>query len=89
MPDFDNLGLPQEDEEVALGEDETLDGEQVTDDGHTSGGGSLGHDQPEKVRRDTPTRNAAAGEDMPGRNATGSSEDPVMPNDDATLKTKI
>ena len=49
----------------------------ATDDGHTAGGGSLGHDQPDKVRRDTPTRNAT------GR------EDPVMPRDDATLKTKI
>lgn len=52
--------------------------EGVTDDGHTAGGGSLGHDQPDKVRRDTPTRNA-----------TGRDDDPVMPNDDATLKTKI
>jgi hypothetical protein len=49
-----------------------------SDAGKTSGGGSLGHDQPKDVRRD-----------LPIRNATGSDEDPVMPNDDATLKTKI
>jgi hypothetical protein len=46
--------------------------------GRTSGGGSLGHDQPDDVKRDTPLRNA-----------TGSDRDPVMPADDATLKTKI
>lgn len=46
--------------------------------GRTTGGGSLGHDQPDTVKRDTPIRNA-----------TGSDRDPVMPADDATLKTKI
>jgi hypothetical protein len=46
--------------------------------GRTTGGGSLGHDQPGKVKRDTPIRNA-----------TGRDDDPVMPADDATLKTKI
>ena len=49
------------------------------DAGRTRGGGSLGHDQPEQVKRDTPLRN----------NATGSERDPVMPADDSTLKTKI
>ena len=53
--------------------------EDTRDVGRTTGGGSLGHDQPEKVKRDTPLRN----------NATGSDRDPVMPQDDATLKTKI
>jgi hypothetical protein len=53
--------------------------EHPRDAGKTAGGGSSGHDQPEKVRRDTPLRN----------NATGSEADPVMPADDATLKTKI
>ena len=48
------------------------------DAGRTGGGGSSGHDQPEPVKRETPTRNA-----------TGSEDDPVMPADDATLKTKI
>ena len=57
--------------------DSLRDGE-VTDDGHTAGGGSLGHDQPEEVVRDTPTRNA-----------TDSDADPVMPSDDSTLNTKI
>jgi hypothetical protein len=49
-----------------------------TDAGRTAGGGSSGHDQPEKVKRDTPLRNA-----------TGSEDDPVMPADDATQKIKI
>jgi hypothetical protein len=61
----------------------------VTDDGHTAGGGSLGHDQPDKVRRETPTRNATEREDAPDYNATETPADPVMPSDDATLKTKI
>lgn len=38
----------------------------------------LGHDQPATVERETPIRNA-----------TGRDDDPVMPQDDATLKTKI
>ena len=53
--------------------------ERPDDAGKTTGGGSLGHDQPEPVKRETPLRN----------NATGSDRDPVMPADDATLKTKI
>jgi hypothetical protein len=63
----------------------------VKDDGHTSGGGSLGHDQPADVRRDTPLRNAKEREAKrpSGKNATGTDADPVMPQDDATLKTKI
>jgi hypothetical protein len=58
-------------------EPESIDREPA-DAGRTSGGGSLGHDQPDKVRRD-----------LPIRNATGDEHDPVMPHDDATLKTKI
>jgi hypothetical protein len=54
-------------------------GKTKDDVGRTGGGGSLGHDQPDTVTRDTPTRN----------NATGSDQDLVMPEDDATLKTKI
>jgi hypothetical protein len=57
----------------------------ITDDGHTSGGGSLGHDQPEKVVRDTPTRNARDREET----GDGTNADPVMPSDDSTLNTKI
>ena len=49
-----------------------------TDVGRTSGGGSLGHKQPPEVEEQTNTRNN-----------TGTREDPVMPADDATLKTKI
>lgn len=59
------------------------DGQAPADDrsdaGRTSGGGSLGHVQPDDREREAPPRN----------NATGSDRDPVMPRDDATLKTKI
>ena len=55
---------------------------QPTDVGRTSGGGSLGHDQPEKVKDAADLRNVP-------HNNTGSRRDPVMPEDDATLKTKI
>jgi hypothetical protein len=65
MPDIDNFRDQPEGD--------------LDDAGRTSGGGSLGHDQPKKVKREAPPRN----------NATGSDRDPVMPQDDATLKTKI
>ncbi len=78
MPDFDNLSARKAEDDSRLTLDEqTVEGT-VTDDGHTAGGGSLGHDQPEKVQRDSPTRNATSSED-----------DPVMPSDDSTLNTKI
>ena len=54
------------------------DHDATSDAGRTSGGGSLGHDQPDDVERATGVRNA-----------TGSESDPVMPADDSTLKTKI
>ena len=54
------------------------------DAGKTSGGGSLGHDQPEDVARQTNIRNQSG-----RRGNTGRQDDPVMPADDATLKTKI
>ena len=53
-------------------------GDAPTDAGRTSGGGSLGHEQPQKVEEQTHTRNN-----------TGRRDDPVMPADDATLKTRI
>jgi hypothetical protein len=56
----------------------TKEEEDRLDVGRTTGGGSLGHDQPPDVKRSAPIRNA-----------TGSNRDPVMPEDDATLKTKI
>ena len=60
-----------------------------TDVGRTSGGGSLGHDQPRSVEAETHTRNNPGDRpDHSGMN-TGSDEDPVMPADDATLKTRI
>jgi hypothetical protein len=91
MPDFDTINPQQDDDDVRpTADEETRRRERgVTDDGHTGGGGSLGHDQPEKVRRETPTRNTTDREDTPDRNATAWSSDPVMPSDDATLKTKI
>ena len=55
---------------------------QPTDAGRTSGGGNLGHDQPDDVEAQTHTRNA-------GHRPTRSKSDPVMPHDDATLKTKL
>ena len=53
-----------------------------TDVGRTSGGGSLGHDQPPDVEEQTHTRNAA-------RTPTRPKSEPVMPEDDSTLETKI
>lgn len=47
---------------------------QPDDAGRTQGGGNLGHE-------DRPERKSG--------NATGQTDDPVMPKDDATLKTKI
>lgn len=52
----------------------------VSDAGRTSGGGSLGHVQPDKVEREAPLRNNAAHRD---------SDEPTLPSDDASLKTNI
>lgn len=60
---------------------------QPTDVGKTSGGGSLGHDQPVDVADQTPIRNQAVERPKQHRDATD--EDPVMPSDDSTLNTKI
>ncbi len=62
------------------------------DAGRTSGGGSLGHDQPRDVSEETHIRNAP--ERRPDSSAKDGqagrlSSDPVMPEDDATLKTQI
>lgn len=77
--------------------------EKPTDVGRTMGGGSLGHAPAEDVSSQTGLRNNPPGaspgvdrlrkqhggrEGNPGV-ATGSEDDPVMPEDDATLKTKI
>ena len=72
MPDVSNDRLQPE------GSAPDVDTTDAQDAGRTSGGGSLGHDQPDDVKRDTPIRNA-----------TGDETDPVMPADDATLNTKI
>jgi hypothetical protein len=53
--------------------------------GRTSGGGSLGHDQPEDVADQTPIRNQSHVPPKSRQNAT----DPVMPSDDAAANTKI
>jgi hypothetical protein len=63
--------------------------------GRTSGGGSLGHNQPSDVREETPLRNNANERpndphDVSDRERDGEThDDPVMPADDATLNTKI
>jgi len=54
------------------------------DAGKTSGGGSLGHDQPKDVADQTNIRNQSG-----RREDTGRQKDPVMPDDEATLNTKI
>ena len=56
--------------------------------GRTSGGGSLGHDQPSNVAEETPIRNQANERPKQHRDATDP-DDPVMPADDSTLNTKI
>jgi hypothetical protein len=50
------------------------------DAGRTSGGGSLGHVQPERVEREAPLRNNA--DERPD-------DEPALPSNDATLNTKI
>ena len=76
--------------------------EGATDAGRTMGGGSLGHAPADDVTSETDVRNNPPGaspdaerlrEREVGRGtgdmATGSGDDPVMPADDATLKSKI
>ena len=74
--------------------------EKPRDVGRTMGGGSLGHAPPDDVSDQADLRNNPpdASSDAERllrnrpdreRNATGSEEDPVMPADDATQKTKI
>ncbi len=69
-----------------------------SDVGRTMGGGSLGHAPADDVTRDAGLRNnppdaSADADRLRDRHvkgtATGSEDDPVMPADDATLKTKI
>lgn len=55
------------------------------DAGKTSGGGSLGHDQPEDVADQTNIRNQAGRRRDTGRQK----DDPALPDNDSTLKTKI
>ena len=45
-------------------------------------------DREQEEQDEVPPRGRTKDEDA-GRNATGSDRDPVMPKDDATLKTKI
>jgi len=52
----------------------------VTDVGRTSGGGSLGHVQPDKVEREAPLRNNAD---------TRESDEPTLPSKESSLNTKI
>ena len=59
-----------------------------TDAGKTSGGGSLGHDQPEDVADQTPIRNhpPSRPDEVALRRDNSA---PVMPADDSSLNTKI
>ena len=52
----------------------------VTDVGRTSGGGSLGHVQPDKVEREAPLRNNPE---------TREGEEPTLPSKESSLNTKI
>jgi hypothetical protein len=63
----------------------------ANDVGKTSGGGSLGHHQPDKVTRDGPIRNDPThrDDDRAGERGHEPSSDPVMPADDSTLNTRI
>jgi hypothetical protein len=65
--------------------DRNSDQQQPTDAGKTSGGGSLGHDQPKDVADQTNIRNQAG-----KRRDTGRQSDPAMPEgEDSSLRTKI
>ena len=57
--------------------------------GRTSGGGSLGHKQPEDVTEEGPIRNQGEERPVERRDAVDQDEDPVMPANDSTLNTKI
>jgi hypothetical protein len=66
--------------------------DQGRDAGRTSGGGNLGHDQPQDVSESTDIRNDSErrpDSSAKDREAGRLPSDPVMPEDDATLKTKI
>jgi hypothetical protein len=65
---------------------------QGRDAGRTSGGGNLGHEQPRDVEEETDVRNSTnrpPDSSAKDRQAGRLPEDPVMPEDDATLKTRI
>ena len=63
---------------------------QPRDAGKTSGGGNLGHDQPQDVAEQTPIRNhPSSPDDARARRRDEGDSDPVMPSDDSTLRTKI
>jgi hypothetical protein len=66
--------------------------DQPRDAGRTSGGGNLGHDQSRDVSEQTDIRNATKrrpDSSAKDREAERVPADPVMPEDDATLKTQI
>jgi hypothetical protein len=52
----------------------------ISDAGRTSGGGSLGHVQPDDVEREGPLRNNAERRE---------NDEPTLPANDAALNTKI
>jgi hypothetical protein len=65
-----------------------------TDAGRTSGGGNLGHDQPDDVVDQTPIRNDPRAREQPASRDEDDARrrrerDPVMPDDGSALNTKI
>lgn len=67
-------------------------GDKGHDAGRTSGGGNLGHDQPPDVSEQTEIRNATKrrrDSSAKDREAGRRPSDPVMPENDETLNTKI
>jgi hypothetical protein len=61
---------------------------QPRDAGRTSGGGSLGHDQPKDPADPADLRNQRR-DDRGDKKDDGVTKDPVMPDNDSTLNTKI
>ena len=70
---------PADDERYRLGA-ERSGRENPSDAGKTSGGGSLGHVQPERVAREAPLRNNAE---------TREDDEPTLPSKGSSLNTKI
>ena len=71
---------PADDERYRLDGDRTSRDNAGGDAGKTSGGGSLGHIQPDRVEREAPLRNNAEKRD---------DDEPTMPSRQSSVNTKI